>query len=1028
MGFTVPGHAFVGRSVELAQLEAAFEHARAGAARTIVVGGEAGVGKTRVVEELRRRVAARGATVLTGACLELAEAAPPYAPFVEALRGLVSGVEPARLPALLGPWRVELARVLPELELHAHAGAPVEVERSGQARLFEIILGVLERVAQRGPVVLFVEDIHWADRSTRDLLAFVVRNVRHVPVLVVITVRSDALDRHSPVLPFLAELQRDDRVDRVQLSTFDRVELGELVESMTGGIAPAGVVDEILERTDGNPFFAEQLVEASAGAVAMLPGIADLPPQLSDVLRARVATLSDSGREVLRAAAAAGRHTDDALLETVLDLGQREVADGLRDAIERGILERAGTGDSGYRFHHTLLREVVYDELLPGERRRLHAAFADAMASRGEVGGVPVSAADLAYHRDAAGDLERAVPAAVNAGRAAEAAYAFAEAARWYDRAIDLWSRLPAAPALAGIDRVRLLQRAAEAHVLMDDHDRAIALGREALRVATADGRDALLLGHLHDRLRWFQWDAGDHEAAAASLQEALAVIPVEPPTTIRARALAQLAGVHMDAGHFPEAAEAAQGAIEVARASGGRGDEALALAILGWVTALRGEAEAGIALFRDGLRIAEDLGGVEGIALGYAELARMLDAIGRPGASLDAAREGFAVTSRLGVERTYGGILLGHAINALLELGRWDDARAALDTALHTGYTGRPALWIRINEARLETGRGNLEVADAALQAAIALHAGRSGPEFRPRLLAAAAELAVARGSVTDARRAWDEAWAAAPPESLPDPAVGWLGALALRAEADELELATVRRDAGAHAVVLARFEAIAARLMAADEALSHLAGGAPREPRLVAIEALCRAEASRIHGEEPIERWTQAVTAWDAAGRPYPAAYCRLRLAESTIATREHRAIAEAALRDAHATTVRLGAAPLRRQIEDLARRGRVELAVSGGPAVPRGAVEPATEGDDGRELGLTPREAEILRLVAGGWSNQQIADRLFISRKTASVHVSNILGKLGVERREEAAAVAHRVGLGRDTPPPPGSEPVA
>ena len=1024
MRSTSPGHGFVGRSVELAQLEDAYSRVRDADGSTIIVGGEAGAGKSRLVRELLDRPALAGAGVLSGACLELAEAAPPYGPFVEALRGLVAAEPPERLPALLGPWRTELARVLPELEPRVPRGAPAEFDRTGQARLFEIILGVVERVAGRAPTVLVVEDVHWADRSTRDLLAFLVHNLRSTAVLVVITVRSDALGRDSDALQFLAALQRDDHVTRIELRAMGRDELSALVADRTGAVAPAGTVDALLARTSGNPFFAEQLLQA--------PGLAqrlgDLPPRLNDVLRARVAAMPAATRDILRAASAAGLRTDDALLEAVLDLPGPAVARALREAIDAGILEpapvAAGVADGraahgGYVFHHALLREVVYEELLPAERRRLHAVFADRLTERGEVGGVPVAAADLAYHWNAAGDAVKTVPAAVEAGRAAEAAFAFAEASAWYDRALEAWAVVPDAPRLAGADRVTLLQRAAEAHVLAGDHAGAIRLGREAVGLAVGEHRDPLRLGHLHDRLRWFQWDAGDHDGAAASLHDALSVIPADPPTTVRARALAQLAGVEMHAGRFEAAADAALRAIEVARAAGGRGEEALALGVLGWVTALRGDPEHGIRLYREGLAIAEELRGVEGIALGYAELARMLDGIGRPEESLAAARDGFTVTSRLGLERTYGGLLLGHAINALLDLGRWDEARAALDTALRTGYTGRPALWIRINEARLETGRGDLVAAAAAIQAARALHEGLHGSELRPRLLAGIAELGVARGDVAEVRAAWDEAWSQIQPDALPDPAAGWLGSLALRAEADELERATIHRDDEARAVVIERLARIATILTGVDETLRRLTGDAPREPRLVAIEATCRAEVARARDESASDRWAAATVAWDVARRPAPAAYTRLRLAESSIADRERRAVGEAALREGHAVAGRLGAAPLRARFEELARRARIDL---GG--------EPGSTDPGAREahLGLTPRELEILLLVAGGWSNQQIADRLFISRKTASVHVSNILGKLGVDRREEAAAVAHRVGLGRDTPPPPGSEPVA
>ncbi|HKF84546.1 MAG TPA: AAA family ATPase, partial [Candidatus Limnocylindrales bacterium] len=488
MRSTSPGHGFVGRSLELAQLEGAYGRVRDGGGSTIVVGGEAGAGKSRLVRELLERPALAGAGVLSGACLELTEAAPAYGPFVEALRGLVATEPPERLPALLGPWRTELARVLPELEPRVPRGAPAEFDRTGQARLFEIILGVVERVAARAPAVLVVEDIHWADHSTRDLLAFLVHNLRSARVLVVITVRSDALGRDSDALSFLAALQRDDHVTRIELGALGRDELSALVADRTGAIAPAAVVDALLNRTSGNPFFAEQLLQA--------PGLAerlrDLPPRLTDVLRARVAALPGATRDILRAASAAGQRTDDALLEAVLDVPGPAVARALREAIDAGILEPAPAAvgvapgpaaHGGYVFRHALLREVVYGELLPGERRRLHAAFGDRLTERGEVGGVPVAAADLAYHWNAAGDPEKAVPAAVDAGRAAEAAFAFAQASGWYDRALELWALVADAPRLAGLDRVTLLQRAAEAHVLAGDHEGAIRLGREAVNL-----------------------------------------------------------------------------------------------------------------------------------------------------------------------------------------------------------------------------------------------------------------------------------------------------------------------------------------------------------------------------------------------------------------------------------------------------------------------------------------------------------------------------------------------------------------
>jgi predicted ATPase len=411
---------FIGRDAELARLIAAVQRTADGRGGTVLVGGEAGIGKSRLIDELAAHARSHGAHVLGGACLEIGDRGVPYAPFVEALRGLTRSVEPARLPALLGPGRRDLARLLPELDSRrAEPSDALEFDRFGQARLFELVLGVLDRLGRSAPVVVIVEDLHWADESTRDLLGFLVRSLRSARVLFIGSVRSDELHRRHPVLPFIAELERSDHVERVELRAFTRDELADQLEAL-GGVAPAAaIVDRIHARSGGNPFFAEQLVAAAGDGL----DDRELPPLLRDVLLARVSVLSDEAQEVLRAAAAAGRRVDDAVLAAVLELPDRTVSAALRQSIGQGILVDADGGDDGmggYAFRHALLQEVVYAELFTGERRRLHAAFARSLTERGEVGGVPVSASELAYHWDAAGEPARAVPALVEAGRSAE--------------------------------------------------------------------------------------------------------------------------------------------------------------------------------------------------------------------------------------------------------------------------------------------------------------------------------------------------------------------------------------------------------------------------------------------------------------------------------------------------------------------------------------------------------------------------------------------------------------------------------
>ncbi len=994
---------FVGRATELARLEAALRGIGAPGGHVAVLGGEAGIGKSRLLEAFADRARTSGATVLVGACLPVGHAALPYLPLVEALRLLVRSVEPGRLPALLGPHRRELGRLLPEL---AGANEPRQVDaeddRSAQARLFELVLGVFDRVSRDSPTVLIVEDLQWADRSTLDLLAFLVRSVRHAPLLFVLSARTDELAPDQPILPFLVELERDGAL-RLELPPLSRTEVRELVEASVGAAPASDALDALLTRTGGNPFFAEQLVAASREIAS---GTATLPPALRDVLAARLASLPAPTRRVLRVAAAAGRRMDDALISAAAGLPAAEVADALREAVGRGLLVDAESeGIGGYAFKHALLQEVAYRELLPGERTSIHAAWARALEASGEVGGVPVVPGEIAYHWVAARDRARALPALVEAGVAAERMYAYGQAQRHFEAALELWDAVPDADAVAGRDRVWLTQRAAECAMLGGEPARAVELGRAAVALLTAGTKpDARRLGELHGRLRWFLWEAGDRRGAAAALDQALRLIPPDPPSPARARALAQLAGVQLLTGEYGRAAETAQGALEHARAASGISEEALALGVLGWARAVLGDVDGGERLFREGLDVAIRLGGAEGIALGYTGLASMLDRIGRLEAALAAAQDGFAIVERLGLARTYGGTLLAHAAKALFNLGRWDEAAAELDRGFALDPVNPAAALLHVNRARLDTNRGAFEVAERHLLAATG---DPDGPQATA-VLATGAELATWRGDLAAVRSAATDGLRLAEAGRLPDPWLGWLAALVLRAEADAAVVARARRDEVALATSLAVAEAVESRV----RAFAEIATGV----RDAAVVALCRAELGRVTGDLAADAWRDVAAAWDAAGRPYPVAYARFRFAESLLTARGARDEAAAELARAAHVARSLGAHPLLDEIERLARQARIDLT-----AVVAAPGDDAGRSTDGATLGLTAREAEVLALVAAGWSNQQIADRLFITRKTASVHVSNILGKLGAANRVEAAAIAHRVGLQPGEPIP-------
>jgi two-component sensor histidine kinase len=367
--------------------------------------------------------------------VDLGEGAAPYAPFVEAIRRLVRDLDDDDLERIIGPGRSELARLVPDL-------GPAEDDRasglnidSAQGRLFELLLGVLQRLADRGRVLLVVEDLHWSDRSTRDLLAFLVRNLRQVAVTMVATYRSDELHRRHPLLPFIAELERTGWVERLELHRFDRRDAAAQLRAIAGRELDAGLIRSIHARAGGNAFFAEELL-AAAGE----DGRAELPATLRDVLLARVAGLADSTQEFLRIASAAGQRVDPALLAAAAHIDEGTLYDALREAVGRQVLVAdQTTGVERYAFRHALLQEAIYDDLLPGERTRLHSAFARTLEAR--TTGDASHAAELAYHWYAAHDLPRALESAVIAGQAAKARYAFPEAVAQFERAIDPTTR-----------------------------------------------------------------------------------------------------------------------------------------------------------------------------------------------------------------------------------------------------------------------------------------------------------------------------------------------------------------------------------------------------------------------------------------------------------------------------------------------------------------------------------------------------------------------------------------------------------
>jgi DNA-binding CsgD family transcriptional regulator/tetratricopeptide (TPR) repeat protein len=996
MGGRVASPTFVGRVEELQALEAARRRAADGEPAVVLVGGEAGVGKTRLVAELTARCAADGTRVLTGGCVPVGDGGLAYAPIVQSLRSLLAEVGVAAVRELVGPSWPELARLLPALGAPDGTGAS---EQAAQARLFELLLGLLGRLAEQASLVLVVEDLHWADRSTRDLLAFLVRNLRQERALMVITYRSDEPGQHR-LGPYLAELNRGGPVQRLELPRLDRAQTAAQLTGILGSTPTADLVDGVFARSEGNPFFTEELL------AAMRAGSDGLPATLRDLLRGRMDALSEPARQVLAVVAVAGRQVSHRLLATVAGLDDRVLVQALRDGVASQLLVTR-PGQDSYELRHALLREVVDADLLPGERARLHTALAHALADllrRGELDWSG-SAAEVTVHWHRAGDLPMELEWSVRAGVEADGIYAYAEALHHYERALDLWDRVADAETRAGVDRMEVLERAARVADASRDVSRALAFIDLALREIDP-AVDPVRAGLLHERRGVYLMATRDLQSRFEALAEAVRLIPPAPPSKERARVLASFAEALVFASRTEQARAVSEEAVALARQLGAKLELGRALVALGGAQVDSGSFQAAVVSLREACRLAEQHADLDTLGRAYGWLGDALMQSGRLEDAVAVSLSGREPLRRLGLagqwQDTFLMVLAG---KALFKLGRWDEAHGLATQALAQAQPEQ--VYVFLTVATLEVGRGEFQAAEAHLQAIEKRSLSLAGlPSHARQYAGLVAELRLCQGRLEEARAAIQDGLDRVA-ETDERKRSGRLLCLGMRIEADRAELGRARHDQGEIQAAIRAADALATR--AAAMAPNPLVAGASHILATPAVAALFDGERARLEGRSDAVLWQKAATAWLALGRPYPAAYAQWRQAEALLASRAPRAQAEETLQAAHAVAARLGAAPLRRELELLAQRGRVRLAAPAEPAVAESEAPSVAA-----SLGLTRREAEVLALVAAGRTNRQIGQALFITPKTAGVHVSRILAKLGVAGRGEAAAVAHRLGL--------------
>lgn len=893
------------------------------------------------------------------------------------LTGLLAGRPGSLVPVPPPAEGRDLGRPMP------NRAAPQPVD-DGRLQLFESVAGLLCEVAASAPLLLVLEDVHWADHSSRDLLRYLLARLVDEPIAVVASYRSDNLHRRHPLRPLLAELVRLPSVERVELTPLADAEVGALVRGLAGpgpGV-PDSTVADVVRRAEGNAFYAEELLAAGLQGEA-------LPLALTDVLLARVEQRSPAAQQVLRIAAVAGRRVRHELVAAVGGLSAGELEAALAETVHHHLL--VVSDDGRYRFRHALLREAVRADLLPGERVRLHAAIAGHLTTTPGAG----RSAERAHHARESNDLTGAFSASLEAAVDTCRVGAPAEQLQHLEAALALWSAVPDAAERAGRDQPALLVETAATARTVGELHRAVALLRAALDLLGEDA-DPVVRARVHYTLAQTMVRVEDLAGAHRESSAAMALVPAEPMSEVRTWAAATHARMSYSLGLREEADAAAEEALAAADALGL--DSAWSDTAVSQVRS-RGDAAPAEMRFQmdEALRRARRSGDVEVEMRVLFNLATLAFEGGRLTETLEWTRLATARARDLGMEWAFYPAELRHLqVTALYMVGEWDASLAEADLLARVPEM---AAHVRAAALLVLVGRGDVSARERLAWARGLI------PRLNAHLLLT---LVTAAGEIDLA------AWSGEPQTAV-DLAVETSRRLQVTWESYHLGVLRLVASAlhavgdAAAAARLVGDAATAARWQDTGDELVTLARAAvgvfAREVGEMGVEgkawfARVQAEAARLHGEAAPELWRAAVEAF-GFGHVYEEARSRWRLAEALLATDDRVAAAREA-GAAHRVAGALGAVPLRTAVEALVRRGRLDVDLPGAGR----AVQPSDV--------FTPRETEVLALLAQGRTNRQIGAALYISEKTASVHVSNILARLGAGGRTEAVAIAAQRGL--------------
>ncbi|GAA4256191.1 helix-turn-helix transcriptional regulator [Dactylosporangium darangshiense] len=964
--------AFVGRGEELDRLRLRLADVRDGEARTVLVSGEGGVGKSRLLQEFIALARTAGAHVLHGSCDESLDGTVPYLPLTEALDGFERDHGDAA-GELGGPSYAMLAGLF---DGTAQAG-PLGT----QPQVFLAVRRMLDHIGDRAPAVLVLEDLHWADPSTLGLVGALARaRPEGRRVLLVCSHRPVGAMLDTPLWKLLGNADFLRRVEQFPLPVFTKTELRRFMTDIAGRPVPPELVERCLAWSDGIAFHAELLMTTD---VLDRPA-SELPREVADVMMAQVARVSPATRKVLRVAAVAGRRMSHALLRTASGLPSGELDDALQECLDQRML--VDDQPSGvYRFRHALLREAVYRSRATGTTAELHERMAEALtADPGlSLGDAGTADAEVAYHWHQAGRWPDALAAAVRAGQAAQRTLAFPSAELQFARAVELWDRVADAEARAGLPRVRVLAAAANAARWSGHLGRAVEYTRAAIALVDPVA-DPDLGGLLQERLGNYLWEDGQRGESPVAYDAAAWLLADRPPSAVKARVLAAQALTDLRRGRHSDGHTKAGEALAMARAVKSRAAEGRALNVSGLALGMRDDPEAGIARLRAAIDIARQVHHLEDLFRAYSNLGLVLEHAGRLAEAAKTNLDGLAEARQLDLQDSrQATVLANNAGTALAQLGRWDEAEAVITETTQSRQIGE-SLYPRLTLAEILVARGRFEQAHDLLESVSGAEQG-TDVRFHGPLHAYQAELALWQDRPADAvRHVRDGIAAVAPSENA----------------VEKLRLYAIGLRCAADRAAAARTPADKAAAQATGDELARLANDAVKGRATTAeveqLVRLCRAERRRIRGEDAAVLWEEVARGW--AGRRYQAAYAQWRTAEAAHASGDEPRAREAA-RAAYATARALDAEPLRARVEAFAKRARIDLAA---------ARETAPLPFD-----LTEAEYAILTLISEGHDNARIAAQRGVSLRTVETQISKIYRKLGVHSRADAIVLAHKDG---------------